>query len=155
MDNHISFAAVIDGLKKGLRFTRSAWGFHVTGAFIFLVQGSNFTVNRAPLLGIFPAGTEIIYRPHIDIVFGDGTVGVFKPSDADLLAEDWIELAEAAVQETPAAFGSEVATAPVLVQPVEQPITPEEPTTLPEVPISEETVQEVQAEASGHEPVAA
>jgi len=35
--------------------------------FVFLVPGSVFKVNRAPLLGIYPEGTEINYHAHVDM----------------------------------------------------------------------------------------
>lgn len=55
----------------------------------YLVQGSTFTVNRAPLLGIYPEGTEINYRPHIDLKTADGSIATWAPSGSDALAEDW------------------------------------------------------------------
>lgn len=57
--------------------------------FIFLVKGSKFNVSREPLISIFPEGTEINYNPHIDIKNEDGTIGMWNPSQLDLLAEDW------------------------------------------------------------------
>jgi hypothetical protein len=58
--------------------------------FIFLVPGSKLKVNRHPLLSVFAEGTPIEYRPHVDRVFDDGTVGVYFPSDEDFSATDWI-----------------------------------------------------------------
>jgi hypothetical protein len=57
--------------------------------FIFLVNGSHFTVNRPPLLGIYPEGTEIDYRGHIDMRTADGSIVPWVASQTDLLADDW------------------------------------------------------------------
>jgi hypothetical protein len=64
-------------------------GWNGKGMFIFLVSGSQFVVNRAPLNVIFPAGTEINYRPHIDIKSIDGSIVPWQASQTDLLATDW------------------------------------------------------------------
>lgn len=83
----LSFSSVITGLKAGFRFQRRGW--NGKGMFIFLVPGSEFVVNRPPLLGIYPAGTHIKYQPHIDMKTADGTVVPWLASQSDLLAEDW------------------------------------------------------------------
>lgn len=64
-------------------------GWHGAGMFIFLVPGSTFAVNRPPLLGIFPEGYQINYKPHLDICLPDGSIAVWTPSQVDILAEDW------------------------------------------------------------------
>ena len=61
--------------------------------FLFLVPGSVFEVNRAPLLGIYPAGTKINYHSHVDMKTADGYVVPWLCSQTDLLATDW-EVAE-------------------------------------------------------------
>ena len=57
--------------------------------FIFLVQGSEFIVNRPPLLGIYPEGTKIKYHAHVDMRTADGQVVPWLCSQTDMLAEDW------------------------------------------------------------------
>jgi hypothetical protein len=57
--------------------------------FLFLVPGSRFKVNRAPLNVIFPEGTEIDYRPHVDMKTADGQIVPWVCSQSDLLATDW------------------------------------------------------------------
>ena len=42
--------------------------------FVYLVHGSEFEVNRAPLNAVFKMGEKIIYRPHIDMKYADGYV---------------------------------------------------------------------------------
>jgi hypothetical protein len=59
------------------------------GMFIFLVPGSVFKVNRAPLLGIYPEGTEIKYHAHVDMKTASGEVVPWLCSQTDMLAEDW------------------------------------------------------------------
>lgn len=86
----MDFSAALLAVKAGRRVARSGW--NGKGMFVFLVPGSTFTVNRPPLLGIYPEGTQVEYRPHIDLRAADGTVGPWTPSGADLMAEDWVEV---------------------------------------------------------------
>jgi Protein of unknown function (DUF2829) len=92
MDNTLTFSEVLEHLKAGALLTRRAW--NGKGQFIYLVDGSKFEVNRPPLAGIFPEGTEITYRPHIDIRTVDGSCVPWIASQSDLLADDW-EVTEA------------------------------------------------------------
>ena len=85
----MDFSQALESLKGGKRIKRSEWK-NLTA--VFLVSGSTFQVNRAPLLGIFPQGTEINYRPHIDGIGADGAVGTWVPSMVDILASDWAEV---------------------------------------------------------------
>lgn len=86
----MNFGDVVNGLADGKRFARSGW--NGKGMFIFLVPGSRFKVNRAPLMGIYPEGTEIQYEPHIDMRTAQGTVVPWLASQADMLAMDWNEV---------------------------------------------------------------
>lgn len=86
------FGKALKALKDGGRVTRAAWG---DGVFLYLVPGSTFQVNRPPLLGIYPAGTVIGYRPHIDIQAKDGTCSPWQPGQDALLADDWAEVPDA------------------------------------------------------------
>jgi hypothetical protein len=52
-------------LDEGRLVARIGW--NGKGLFAFRVPGSEFEVNRAPLLGIFPAGTKIKYNSHDDL----------------------------------------------------------------------------------------
>lgn len=83
----LDFGAVVDGLKKGKRYARSGW--NGKGMFIFLVNGSNFKVNREPLLTIMGEGTEVTYRPHVDMKTVDGEIVPWICSQSDMLANDW------------------------------------------------------------------
>ncbi len=85
--NALSFGHAIVALKAGHRVARTGW--NGKDMFLFLVPGSTFKVNRAPLLGIYPEGAEINYRPHIDIKGADGRVSTWAPSIGDALADDW------------------------------------------------------------------
>ena len=82
-----NFGWALDKLKSGCRVARYGWNW--TDMFIFLVPGSTFTVNRAPLLGIYSEGTEINYQPHIDMRTSNGTIVPWLASQSDMLAEDW------------------------------------------------------------------
>jgi hypothetical protein len=81
------FGLAVEALKKGAKVSRVGW--NGKGMFVFLVAGSNFTVSRPPLLGIFDEGHPITYRPHIDIKNVDGSISTWVPSIGDVLAEDW------------------------------------------------------------------
>lgn len=83
----MNFSDALKEIKAGKLLKRSGW--NSKDQFVFLVNGSEFKVNRAPLLGIFEEGTHIAYRPHIDMKYQDGSVGVWLSSMGDLMAEDW------------------------------------------------------------------
>jgi len=88
MDPHLTFSAALEQIKAGRRLARAGW--NGKDMFIFLVAGSTFRVNRAPLLGIYPEGTEVAYHAHIDMKTAQGYVVPWLASQADLLADDWI-----------------------------------------------------------------
>ena len=83
----MDFGDALQALKNGQKVAREGW--NGKGMFLFLVPGSVFKVNRAPLLGIYPEGTEITYRPHIDMKTVDGEIVPWVASQTDVLAEDW------------------------------------------------------------------
>ena len=84
----MDFGAALQALKNGQKVAREGW--NGKGMFLFLVPGSVFKVNRPPLLGIYPEGTEINYRPHIDMKTVDGEIVPWVASQTDVLAEDWV-----------------------------------------------------------------
>lgn len=84
----LDFSEALAGLKAGLLLARAGW--NGKGMFIYLVEGSAFNVNRRPLLGIFPEGTPIQYRAHIDMRTADGSCVPWLASQTDLLADDWM-----------------------------------------------------------------
>ena len=83
----MTFGLAVETLKRGKKVARAGWNGR--GMFLFLVPGSTFKVNRAPLLGIYPEGTEINHCPHIDMKTADGKIVPWLTSQADVLAEDW------------------------------------------------------------------
>ena len=87
MEPTMNFGSALQALKNGQKVAREGW--NGKGMFLFLVPGSVFKVNRAPLLGIYPEGTEINYRPHIDMKTVDGEIVPWVASQTDVLAEDW------------------------------------------------------------------
>ena len=84
------FGEAVRRLKAGKLVARSGW--NGKNMFLLLVPGSTFSVNRAPLLGIFPEGTEINYRPHIDMRTVTGEIVPWLASQSDVLCEDWVEV---------------------------------------------------------------
>ena len=90
MNNLFNFGEAIELLKQGKKVARSGW--NGKGMFVFLVPGSVFKVNRAPLLGIYPEGTEITYHAHIDMKTADNQIVPWLASQTDVLAEDWVVL---------------------------------------------------------------
>jgi len=86
MEEH-NFGWALAQLQKGLRVARAGW--NGKNMFVFLVAGSTFKVDRAPLDKFYPEGTEVTYRPHLDMRAADGTIGVWLASQTDLLADDW------------------------------------------------------------------
>jgi hypothetical protein len=87
MEKIMNFSLALNDLKAGQKVQRNGW--NGKDMFIFLVPGSTFKVNRAPLLGIYPEGTEINYHAHIDVRTADGQIVPWLASQTDLLAEDW------------------------------------------------------------------
>lgn len=79
-------------MQDGQRVRRSGW--NGKGMFLFLVPGSHFTVNRPPLLGIYPEGTEVDYHTHVDMKTATGEIVPWLCSQTDLLAIDWEIAAE-------------------------------------------------------------
>lgn len=88
MKETFDFSEALAHLKVRRRVARLGW--NGKGMFLFLVPGSTFTVNRAPLLGIYPEGTEIQYQSHIDMKTAQGYVVPWSASQADLLSDDWV-----------------------------------------------------------------
>jgi len=77
-------------MHDGHRVRRAGW--NGKGMFLFLVPGSRFKVNRPPLLGIYPEGTEIDYHPRTlwpQMKTAQGHVVPWLCSQTDLLATDW------------------------------------------------------------------
>jgi hypothetical protein len=87
MNEQMDFSDALGVIKQGGKVARAGW--NGKGMFVFLVPGSQFTVNRAPLLGIYPAGTEVKYHAHIDMRTADGQIVPWLASQTDLLANDW------------------------------------------------------------------
>ena len=85
--NTCSFSRALVYAKAGHKIARDGW--NGKDMFVFLVPGSNFEVNRPPLLGIYEEGTPIEYRPHLDMRAADGTIVPWLASQADILANDW------------------------------------------------------------------
>ncbi len=83
----MNFSEALTAIKQGKRVARDGW--NGKGMFVFLVPGSVFTVNRPPLLGIYPEGTEIRYHGHVDMKTADGMIVPWLCSQTDLLADDW------------------------------------------------------------------
>ena len=74
-------------LRNGMRVGRTGW--NGKGMFLYLVPGSQFAVNRAPLLGFYPLGAEVVYREHVDMKTANGECVPWVCSQSDLLATDW------------------------------------------------------------------
>lgn len=75
----LTFGLAIEAAKKGLKVARQGW--NGKGIFVFLVPGSHFT--------IYPEGTPIDYRSHLDMKTADGSIVPWLASQTDVLAEDW------------------------------------------------------------------
>ena len=86
-----NFGEALEALKAGQKVAREGW--NGKGMFLFLVPGSQFQVNRPPLLGIYPEGTTINYHAHIDMKTAQDTVVPWLASQTDVLANDWAVLA--------------------------------------------------------------
>ena len=83
-----SIGWAVKQMHDGNKVAREGW--NGKGMFIFLVPGSQFQVNRPPLLGIYPEGKTINYRPHVDMKTADDQIVPWVCSQSDLLATDWM-----------------------------------------------------------------
>ena len=88
--NNMVFGLAIEALKKGHKVARKCWNSGAKKEFLFLVPGSEFNVNRPPLLGIYPEGTEVSYHAHIDMRTAEDKIVPWVATQADMLAEDYI-----------------------------------------------------------------
>ena len=95
----MNFGGALYALKNGYRVARSGW--NGKDMFLFLVPGSVFTVNRHPLLGIYPEGTEVEYHAHIDMKTAQGYVVPWLASQTDMLSNDWTIVGDAPENTTP------------------------------------------------------
>jgi hypothetical protein len=86
----MDFGDAIRAMKDGKRVAREGWNGR--GMFLFLVNGSTFTVNREPLLSIMGEGTQIQYHAHIDMKTAQGYVVPWLASQSDMLSDDWLEV---------------------------------------------------------------
>ena len=84
---HGSFSEALQNLKDGYRVARAGW--NGKGMFIFLVKGSTFAVNRAPLNQFYPEGTVVNYHAHVDMKTANGDIVPWLCSQTDMLANDW------------------------------------------------------------------
>lgn len=83
----MDFSDALKIVKSGGRVARAGW--NGKNMFIFLVQGSRFTVNREPLMSILGEGTEVDYHGHVDMRTANGQIVPWLCSQTDMLAEDW------------------------------------------------------------------
>lgn len=95
--HHLTFAEALAELRAGNRVARAGWNGHAK--WLVLVPGSTFTVETDRPLG--HAAPELIgqstkYLPHLDLC-NRGALGPWTPSTADLFAEDWYVVANAAI----------------------------------------------------------
>jgi len=83
----VNFSEALIHIKAGRRLAREGW--NGKGMFVFLVPGSEFKVNREPLLSMLGEGTVVQYHAHIDMKTQQGYIVPWVVSQADLLADDW------------------------------------------------------------------
>lgn len=87
LDETYDFGAALHGVVNvGETWRRKSWA---EGAFIYLVKGSKFNVNRPPLSDLFKDGREIEYGAHIDMFTSDNKAQVWQPTQDAILADDW------------------------------------------------------------------
>jgi len=84
----MNFSKALEAIKDGKKLARASW--NGKDMFVFLVDGSTFEVNRAPLNKIYPEGTIIKYQSHIDMRTANGSIVPWAPVQSDLLDIDWI-----------------------------------------------------------------
>lgn len=92
----MNFSEALELIKQGKKLARTGWnGFarkdwnEEKRMFVYLVHGSEFTVNRPPLSTMYEEGTKIKYHAHIDMRTAQGYCVPWLASQTDLLSEDW------------------------------------------------------------------
>lgn len=83
----MNFGQALEALKAGQLVAREGW--NGKDMFLYHVPGSEFEVNRYPLLGIYEPGTKVKYHAHIDMKTAGGDCVPWLASQTDILAEDW------------------------------------------------------------------
>jgi hypothetical protein len=84
----LPFSVILQMVRwNGSRAARKGW--NGKNMFIFLVPGSEFKVDREPLLSILGEGTKVKYHGHIDMKTADGMIVPWLASQTDILADDW------------------------------------------------------------------
>ena len=84
-DDKMTFGVAITCVGDTTCIKRRLWVF---GIYVYKVPASDFTVNRAPLNQILPAGTQIKHNPHLAII-DNGVVSNWLPTNEDIFATDW------------------------------------------------------------------
>lgn len=87
----MTFSEALELIKQGKKLARENW--NGKDMFVFLVHGSEFEVNRAPLNAFYEMGTKVKYHAHIDMKTAQGYVVPWLASQSDLLSDDWVEVA--------------------------------------------------------------
>lgn len=85
-----NFSKALAKIKHGMVVSRKGW--NGKNMFIFLVPGSTFITNRAPLIDVLGKDVKVVYNSHIDMKTADGSIVPWLASQSDLLAEDWMEV---------------------------------------------------------------
>lgn len=83
----MTFEQALYYIKNGKRVYRTGW--NGIDMYVFLVDGSQFVVNRPPLNRHYPPGTTVSYHAHIDMRTAQGTIVPWVASHTDLLSTDW------------------------------------------------------------------
>lgn len=86
----MNFGQALDLLYEDKKVRRRGW--NGKDMYIYLVPGSTFRVEEGrPLARYLPLGQQVSYRPHIDMHFPDGRIGVWSIAMGDILENDWEE----------------------------------------------------------------
>ena len=90
----LNFSVALELIKFGYKLARAGW--NGKDMFIYLVQGSEFVVNRPPLNAFYAEGTKVKYHAHIDMKTAQGYCVPWIASQADMLADDYYVVQDAA-----------------------------------------------------------
>ncbi len=83
----MNFSDALKRIKLGERLFRKGW--NGANMFVFMVDGTEGTVDRKPLLGIYPRGQGVKYLPYAAMVTVQGAVVPWLASQTDIFADDW------------------------------------------------------------------
>jgi hypothetical protein len=82
----MNFGNAISVLKSGFPVRRANWSGN---KFLYFVPSASYSAMTDIAKSIADEDGMVLYKPYIAIRCEDGSVGIYTPTQCDVLAEDW------------------------------------------------------------------